>query len=167
MLRRASRVGVVADSDAIVPVSGPALPGSSAVRVRVRGEHTNGVLAVIEETLRPGVLVPPHVHANDVWVKVEEGEIGLLVGDEIRTAGEGDWALKPREVRHAMWNATLQPARITEVLTPAGSERWFEELAALADEDDVGFLQACERHGIRFLDDKTLTTRLKHDFGLE
>ncbi len=93
--------------------------------------------------------------------------MGSSFGDEIRTAGEGDWALKPREVRQAMWNATLQPARITEVITPAGSERWFEELAALADEDDVGFLQARERHGIRFLDDKTLTTRLKHDFGLE
>lgn len=107
------------------------------MQVRVRGEHTNDVLAVIEETLQPRVLIPPHVHANDVWVRVEEGEIGVLAGDEIRAAVEGDWALKPREVPHAMWNATAQPARVIEVLTPAGTEQWFEELAGLADDDDA------------------------------
>jgi hypothetical protein len=96
-------------------------------------------------------LFRPHAHANDVWVKVEEGEIGVLVGEEIRTAVEGDRALKPRAVRHAMWNPTPRPARATEVLTPAGSERWFEELARLADDDNAGFAEPCERYGIRFL----------------
>lgn len=137
------------------------------MRVRVRGAHTNDVLAVIEETLQPRVLVPPHVHANDVWVKVEEGEIGVLVGDETRTASQGDWALKPREVPHAMWNPTSEPARVTEVLTPAGSEQWFEELAALADGDEAGFLEACRRHGIRFLDDEATVARLRADYNLE
>jgi hypothetical protein len=35
------------------------------------------------------------VHRNDVWVRVESGEIGVLVGDEVRTARAGQWALKP------------------------------------------------------------------------
>jgi quercetin dioxygenase-like cupin family protein len=74
------------ESDLIVPAPGQTLPGSFSVRVRVRSEHTNDVLAVIEETVPPGALIPPHTHANDVWVKVEEGEIGVLVGEEIRTA---------------------------------------------------------------------------------
>jgi len=155
------------ESDLVVPAPGQTLPGSFAVRVRVRSEHTNDVLAVIEETVPPGVLIPPHTHANDVWVKVEEGEIGVLVGEEIRTAVAGDWALKPRAVLHAMWNPTSRPARVTEVLTPAGSERWFEELAALADGDDAGFARACERHGIRFLEDESLAARLKRDFNLK
>lgn len=154
------------EDDVVVPAPGPTLPGSFQVRVRVRGEYTNDVLAVIEETVPPGVLIPPHTHANDVWVRVEEGEIGVLVGEQIRTAVEGDWALKPRSVRHAMWNPTSRPARVTEVLTPAGSERWFEELAALADDDAAGFVKACERHGIKFLDDEPTVTRLKKDFNL-
>ena len=38
-----------------------------------------------------------------------------------------------------MWNRTDGPARIIEVLTPAGTERWFEETAALAPGDREGF----------------------------
>jgi quercetin dioxygenase-like cupin family protein len=163
---KAGSVGVTA-AELIVPVPSPTLPGPFAVQIQVRGEHTNGVMSVLEETLQPKILIPPHVHPNDVWVRVEEGEIGVLVGDHIRTATEGQWALKPRNVRHAMWNTTTQPARVMEVLTPAGTERWFEEISALEPDDHDGFLAACERHGIRFLDDELMVSRLKKRYGLE
>ena len=152
--------------DVIVPVHAAPLPGPFQVQVQVRSEHTNGVLAVIGETLAPRILIPNHVHRNDVWVRVESGEIGVLVGDEVRTARAGQWALKPRDVEHAMWNPTDEPARIIEVLTPAGSERWFEELAALADGDDAGFADACRRHGIEFHLDSPWIPRLKRRYGL-
>src|SRR3954447_13469387 len=89
---------------------GTLLPGAFEVRIAVRGEDTAGVMAVIEETLPPHTLVPPHVHANDVWVLVVSGSIGVLVGDETAEAGAGSWALKPRDVPHAMWNASDVPA---------------------------------------------------------
>ena len=76
----------------IVPPAGEPLPGSFEVKVRVRSSHTNGVLAVIEETLVPKAFVTPHVHRNDVWVYVLNGEIGVLVGDDIATARAGEWA---------------------------------------------------------------------------
>src|SRR5207247_1755306 len=94
--------------------------------------HTNGVMSVIEETVPARRLIAPHTHQNDVWVYVLSGEVGILVGDQIDVAGGGSWALKPRNVVHAMWNAGTIPARVIEVLTPAGTERWFEEIAALA-----------------------------------
>ena len=50
--------------------------------VRVRSEQTDGVMAVIEETLAPGAFITPHTHRNDVWVHVLTGEIGVLVGEE-------------------------------------------------------------------------------------
>jgi hypothetical protein len=56
--------------DAIVPEPSAPLPGPFQVQVQVRSEHMNGVLAVIGETLGPRVLVPNHVHRNDVWVRV-------------------------------------------------------------------------------------------------
>ena len=55
------------------------------------------------------------------------GQTGL--GDEIGEASAGEWALKPRNVPHAMWNASHEPVRLVEVLTPAGTERWLEEIA--------------------------------------
>ena len=46
---------------------GTQLPGDFQVRVKVRSEHTGGVMAVIEETVPPRRLISPHTHQNDVW----------------------------------------------------------------------------------------------------
>jgi quercetin dioxygenase-like cupin family protein len=150
----------------IVPETAAPLPGDFAVTVRVRSEQTNGVMAAIEETLQPRAFVPPHVHLNDVWVYVLSGEIGVLVGEEVRTAHRGEWALKPRDVQHAMWNPADRPARIMEVLTPGGTEQWFEEIAALDDDDIDGFDQACARHGITFFPQSHWITELRRRFAL-
>jgi hypothetical protein len=99
-------------------------------------------------------------------VHVLAGEVGVLVGNEVGTAKAGEWALKPRDVIHAMWNAGTTPARIIEVLTPAGSERWFEELAALDGNDRDGFEAACKRHAIAFVADSPWTEKIRSRFGL-
>ena len=142
------------------------LPGPFEVRITVRGEDTAGAMASLEETRVPGAFVAPHTHENDVWVYVLSGEIGVLVGDQIDVASEGQWALKPRNVLHAMWNTAAEPARIVEVLTPAGSERWFEELASLAPDDGEGFDDACRRHGIAFDRSSPWIKEIRDRFGL-
>jgi hypothetical protein len=38
---------------------------------------------------------------------------------------------KPRGVAHAFWNAGERPARLLELISPAGFEGYFEEAAAL------------------------------------
>jgi hypothetical protein len=101
-----------------------------------------------------------------VWVYVLSGKVGIMVGDRIDVAGGGSWALKPRNVVHAMWNAGPVPARVIEVLTPAGSEQWFEEIAALVAGDGAGFDDACRRDGIRFLPDSPWTAELKRRYDL-
>jgi hypothetical protein len=65
-----------------------------------------------------------------------------------------------------MWIAGEIPARVIEVLTPAGTERWFEEIAALAEGDQAGFEAACVRYGIHFLADSPWTTELRQRFAL-
>src|SRR5580698_9814407 len=107
------------------------LPGSFKVTIKVRSENTNGVMSVVEETLPPKALVPPHVHKNDVWVYVQSGEVGALVGESVVTAKAGEWILKPRNIQHSMWNPGSTPATVIEVLTPGGTEKWFEEITAL------------------------------------
>lgn len=144
------------------PEDGLPLPGAFEVRITVRGEDTAGVMAVIEETVPPQTLVPYHVHANDVWVYVLSGAIGVLVGDATAEAVAGGWALKPRHVPHAMWNSSATPARVLEVLTPAGTERWFEGLAVA----DVDFDELCRQHGIQFLPDSPWDAELRKRYGL-
>lgn len=150
----------------IRPDHGTPLPGEFEVLVKVRSEHTNGVIAIIEETVPPRRPISPHTHQNDVWVYVLSGEVGILVGDQTDVAGPGSWVLKPRNVVHAMWNAGHMPARVIELLTPGGSERWFEEIASLAAGDRTGFEAACRRHGINFLVDSPWTSELKRRYHL-
>jgi len=145
---------------------GTPLPGNFEVLIKVRAEETNGVMAVIEETVPSRTLVSPHTHENDVWVYVLSGEVGFLVGDEVEVAGPGSWALKPRNVVHAMWNAGMTPARVVEVLTPGGTERWFEEISVLATGDRAGFEDACARHGITFHADSPWTAELRRRYDL-
>ena len=70
---------------------------------------------------------------------VLEGTWGFMLGDEIVHAGPGDLVYKPRNVWHTFWNASDQPARLLEVISPAGFEHFFEELARVleSDPDDI------------------------------
>ena len=78
---------------------------ANGVLIKLYGEETNGAISIIEQPFEPGLLLPPHVHENDVWLYILEGEMHARVGDEVVKATPGCWVLKPRQVPHTMWNA--------------------------------------------------------------
>ena len=43
----------------------------------------------------------------------------------------GDLIFKPRNQWHTFWNAGDEPARILEIISPAGFERYFAELVEM------------------------------------
>jgi quercetin dioxygenase-like cupin family protein len=153
------------DEPVIIPKT-EQLPGSFKVTIKVRSENTNGVMAVVEETLPPRAFVHPHIHNNDVWVYVQSGAIGALVGEKVVTAKQGEWLLKPRNIQHSMWNPVDVPATVIEVLTPGGTEKWFEEITALKHGDKVGFNKACKKYGIEFLPNSHWIKKLQERFEL-
>jgi Cupin domain len=99
---------------------------------------------------------------------VLEGEVGVQVGDEVLVGRPGDLIFKPRGVWHAFWNAGDSPARLLEIISPAGFERYFAELAPLFEADGgpdfeaIARLQA--RYGITM--DPTSIERLSAEHGL-
>jgi quercetin dioxygenase-like cupin family protein len=97
------------------------------------GADTGGNLGVVEHTLAPRVLAAPmHTHRNeDEYSYVLEGEMTALIGDELITAPAGALVVKPRNIAHTFWNAGSAPARVLELIAPAGFERYFDELAAV------------------------------------
>jgi mannose-6-phosphate isomerase-like protein (cupin superfamily) len=109
------------------------LRGGFGVVGKVSGAETGGAFSVVEHPLEAGILgAPPHTHANeDETSFVIEGEIGVLIGDEEFRAGAGSYVLKPRGLPHAFWNPGSEPARILEIISPAGFERYFGELAGV------------------------------------
>jgi quercetin dioxygenase-like cupin family protein len=130
--------------------------GSVGVVFKLWGQDTGGALSVVEHPFAVGALVPPHLHTReDEYSIVTEGEIGFRSGDREVVLGAGGYITKPRGELHAMWNAGKTPARMIEIISPAGFERYFVELAeAIAsaggqrDAETVGRVAA--RYGLEF-----------------
>ncbi|MEP6649322.1 MAG: cupin domain-containing protein [Lapillicoccus sp.] len=130
--------------------------GSITVDFKLYGADTDGALAIVEHGFPPGALVPPHVHTReDEYSIVTEGMIGFRSGDREAVLGPGGYITKPRGEAHAMWNAGPQPARMIEVISPAGFELFFEAVVDLLEAGDVdperGARLAAD-HGLSFVD---------------
>jgi quercetin dioxygenase-like cupin family protein len=106
--------------------------GPIGVVFKLWGHKTGGALSIVEHPFPVGALVPPHVHTReDEYSIVTEGEIGFRSGDREVVLGAGGYITKPRGELHAMWNAGTTPARMIEIISPAGFEGFFRELADL------------------------------------
>jgi hypothetical protein len=82
------------------------------------------------------------VHTReDEYSIVTEGQIGFRSGDREVVLGTGGYITKPRGELHAMWNAGKVPARMIEIISPAGFEGFFRELADLAEAGQPPFDQ--------------------------
>jgi mannose-6-phosphate isomerase-like protein (cupin superfamily) len=103
------------------------------VRFLIDGERTGGAFSLVEHPLPPRALgAPLHTHHNeDEYSFVLQGRFGVQLGDDTLEAGPGDLLFKPRGVPHAFWNAGDEPARLLELISPAGFEHYFRELAPL------------------------------------
>lgn len=106
--------------------------GGLGVDFKIWGHQTAGHLAIVEHPIEPGRLVPPHAHTmEDELSYVLAGRIGVRVGDEIAEAGAGCYIYKPCYVPHTFWNAGDEPARLLEIISPAGFENYFAEIGDL------------------------------------
>jgi uncharacterized cupin superfamily protein len=101
-------------------------------------------------------LVPPHIHTlEDEYSIVTEGLIGFRSGDREAVLGPGGYITKPRGEAHAMWNAGTEPARMIEIISPAGFEMFFHSVVDMVEAGDAdperGAALAAE-HGLSFVD---------------
>jgi quercetin dioxygenase-like cupin family protein len=107
--------------------------GSIGVRFMVDGAESGGGFSLVEHPMSPRALAAPlHRHLReDEYSYVVEGRVGALLGDDVIIGGPGDLIFKPRNQWHTFWNAGDAPARLLEIISPAGFERFFEELVDL------------------------------------
>lgn len=142
--------------------------GSIGVGFRLNGEDTGGQVAIVEHPFPVGALVPPHVHTReDEFSIVTAGVIGFRSGSDEVVLEAGGYISKPRGELHAMWNAGRTEARMIEVITPAGFERFFLQLAEMfeAGPPDPEALQTvAASYGLFF--DPTWVPDLMQRYGL-
>lgn len=141
--------------------------GGLGVRWKIDGAETGGRFSVVHHPIAPRALAAPlHYHHNeDEYSYVLSGRLGALLGDDVVTAPVGSWVFKPRGQWHTFWNAGDTPCEIIEVISPAGFENFFREVAAAwgdlqkfaeinkryqLDMDFESVPELCERFGLTF-----------------
>jgi mannose-6-phosphate isomerase-like protein (cupin superfamily) len=144
--------------------------GSIGVRFMIDSSQSLGGFSLVEHPMSAHALAAPlHRHQReDEYSYVLEGRVGALLGDDVVEGGPGDLIFKPRNQWHTFWNAGDEPTRILEIISPAGFERFFEELVALggvtrANSEDLGAL--CDRYELEM--DPDSVPGLVQRFGLQ
>ena len=117
--------------------TGRLMPGVGVI-FKLDGIDSGGALAFVEHPFEVGGFVPPHVHhREDEFSIVLEGEIGFRSEDKEIVLGPGGYIVKPRGEAHAMWNAGPTPARMIEIISPAGFEELFRTVVGLTEGGDA------------------------------
>jgi mannose-6-phosphate isomerase-like protein (cupin superfamily) len=108
--------------------------GGVGVRFMIDGSESGGGFSLVEHPLEPRALAAPmHRHSReDEYSYILEGRVGADLGGEIVVGEVGDLIFKPRGQWHTFWNAGDEPARLLEIISPAGFEKFFDRLTDLA-----------------------------------
>lgn len=145
--------------------------GGLGVRFMIPGADSGGGFSLVEHPLQPRALAAPlHRHSReDEYSLIVSGRVGALLGDDVVYGEPGDLIWKPRGQWHTFWNAGDGSASLLEIISPAGFEKYFQELiqsfgdgkpqpdkiAPIAaryglELDPHSIPQLCERFGLRF-----------------
>jgi quercetin dioxygenase-like cupin family protein len=107
--------------------------------IRLSGDQTGGVLAIVEHLLPPGGTgAMPHIHYGHAeHFHVLDGQITFDAAGGAEAVGAGGTVSVPVGAVHGFRNVTAEPARCLVVLSPAGYENYFRDLhrALLAGEE--------------------------------
>lgn len=143
--------------------------GSIGVRFMIDASDADERFSLVEHPMGPRALAAPlHRHnLEDEYSWVIEGRVGVLLGDEVLIGSPGDLIFKPRGQWHTFWNAGDEPARILEIISPAGFEQFFSELVDLGGVTQAtpdGLAELCARYQLEM--DPDSVPGLIERFGL-
>ncbi|MDQ2081109.1 cupin domain-containing protein [Xanthobacteraceae bacterium Astr-EGSB] len=127
--------------------------GTIGVRWLIDAKDSGDHFALVEHPMAPRALAAPlHRHSReDEYSFVLEGQLGALLGDDVVYASPGDLVFKPRAQWHTFWNAGHTPARILEIIAPAGFETFFREVVAQGGVTRIppaDFSDLCDAYGL-------------------
>lgn len=109
-------------------------------RFLIDSKDWGGRFAVVEHLLAPySIAAPMHRHTReDEFSLILEGGVSFHAAGEEHQAAVGDLVFKPRGEWHTFWNATDQPARLLEIISPGGLEEAFRIIDTAPSDLDLG-----------------------------
>lgn len=128
------------------------LLGGQVSLIRPYGEHTGGLFSLLETRTPKGSGPPAHVHEReDEAFYILEGEVEVTIGEETTTATPGTFVFAPRGVPHK-YVATQGPARHLTLVTPAGFELFFADVAEAAIAGPTAVDAVAKRYAVTMLE---------------
>jgi quercetin dioxygenase-like cupin family protein len=145
----------------LAPGEGVAVGGSGGTptTIKLPGAEVGGAYALLEMEVPPGNGPRLHVHHHAAEAfYVLDGELTIRIRDEEHRAVAGALILVPRGEPHSFANRGDRPAKAIFIFSPAGTERWFEEMTALRRDSPDGQLDwetikaLALKHGTEFVE---------------
>jgi len=96
--------------------------------ILVSGEDTDDRYCLIDMYIPPGGGPGPHRHDFEESFTLLEGEIEATFRGEKSTVRAGETINIPANAPHRFQNVSDQPARLLCICSPAGQEKFFQEL---------------------------------------
>jgi quercetin dioxygenase-like cupin family protein len=123
------------------------------VEVLVPGEATGGISTMLTQASPPGGGPPPHRHTHeDETFYVLEGEYEFFDGSAWRRVEPGRAIHAMRGSVHTFRNTGTKAGKMLVFVSPAGMEKYLEEISVLSMPGDAAQLFAIsERYGITFV----------------
>ena len=125
---------------------------------------TEGAYFVLEGSVPPGAGPPPHIHHDQVETfYIVEGQLEIMMGDEVREAKAGDFLHVSKGTPHSFINRSQTPAKFIATFVPAMKvEQFFREAfeettdrhatpPSLDDAMIQRLMTAAERNGVEML----------------
>ncbi len=129
----------------------------------VTGAQTNGAYFIMEAIIPLGGGPPLHIHhREEESFYLLEGTLDITLGEKKLKATNGDFVQIPRGMVHAFRNAGSATARMLLFFSPAGMDKYFEEVLepvhdrsaavpAVTDGLIARMMGAGQKHGIEFV----------------
>jgi quercetin dioxygenase-like cupin family protein len=122
--------------------------------IRIHGRDTAGTVSAVESHDLEGGGPPLHIHhREDETFQILEGDYEWTVGGRTFIARKGDTIFAPRGIPHTYRYLGKAPGRLMCVITPAGFERFFEDIIALTPQQQQEIprvLEIAKNHGLEF-----------------
>lgn len=104
------------------------------VIVHTTGEETGERFSLIEFLMPPGDMTPLHIHRRDSQTTyVLEGEVTIYLPDGPHILGPGECIHQPAGVPQTERVTSPQPARVLDINSPAGFERFVQAIGRPAE----------------------------------
>jgi len=124
--------------------------GGIGVHWKIDGAETDDRFSIVHHPMAPKTLAAPlhYHHREDEYSYIIKGKMGALLGEDMVVAEAGSWVHKPRNQWHTFWNAGDTTCEIIEVISPAGFENFFKEIAEVWDGDDEDVAHLMDKYDL-------------------